>query len=251
MSVFKNKAHMMKLIKQQLGIYSIKLPISDNDLMNDVIIDDTLLTYSIYFPLVKNIPCDLNQIRVKVDRDNTTSDVSNIYEIPQIFPKDEEGERTILGIENVIPFNDMRYQSVQSAFQTIESFQALAISQAIGNLESVQEPSFVVEFIPPNRFRINHGTYYKDRVILKVEYTYSKELYDIPMPQRDTFFDLAMLDVKRFLYNNLKYWDGFETAIARFSLKIEEWSSAESDRKEFLENLNQNFVNNRIACIWF
>ena len=83
----------------------------------------------------------------------------------------------------------MRYQSVPSAYETIESFQALAISQSVGDLASVMEPPFLPEFIPPNRFRVNNGTYYKDQVIIGVEVSYSTELYDIPMSLRQAFYN--------------------------------------------------------------
>ena len=248
MSVFRDKAHLLKLLKQQTGIYSIALPVTDIKLFEDVIIDDTLPTFSTYYPAVIQVPVDLNQIRIKNDRDNTVSDVSNIYEIPNIVPQDSG--REILGIESIVPFNDMRYQSVTSAYETIESFQALALAQTIGDLSSAMEPPFIPEFIPPNRFRIQNGTYYKDRVIIKVEISYSEELYDIPMSLRQSFFKLALLDVKRYLYHNLKYWDGFETAVARFNLKIEDWADAEGKREELINDWDGSFHLNRVAAVW-
>ena len=78
--------------------------------------------------------------------------MSNIYELPPIIT--DVSDRFIVGIESIRPFNDMRYQSVPSAYETIESFQALAISQSVGDLASVMEPPFLPEFIPPNRFRV-------------------------------------------------------------------------------------------------
>ena len=42
---FRDKAHLIKMIKQHAGIYSIKLPISDEEIYQDIILGDTLNTF--------------------------------------------------------------------------------------------------------------------------------------------------------------------------------------------------------------
>ena len=156
MSVFRDKAHILKLIKQHCGVYSIQLPVDDNCLYHDIIVDDTIPTFSTYYPRVLHVPANLNELRIRNDKENTIADMSNIYQLPPIIT--DASDRFIVGIESIRPFNDLRYQSVPSAYETIESFQALAISQTVGDLASTMEPPFLTEFLPPNRFRVNNGT---------------------------------------------------------------------------------------------
>ena len=229
MSVFRDKAHILKLIKQHCGVYSIQLPVDDNCLYHDIIVDDTIPTFSTYYPRVLHVP-------------------ANIYQLPPIIT--DASDRFIVGIESIRPFNDLRYQSVPSAYETIESFQALAISQTVGDLASTMEPPFLTEFLPPNRFRVNNGTYYKDQVIIGVEVSYSTELYDIPMTLRQAFYKLALLDAKRYFWNQMKYWKDFQTSIASFNLQIDDWADAESKREELLEQWDQSFHLNRVAAVW-
>lgn len=248
MSVFRDKAHLLKLIKQHCGIFSIELPINDDELYQDIIVDDTLLTFSTYFPRILAVPANLNELRIDNDKQNTVSDMSNIYKLPPIVI--DSSDRFIIGIESILPYNDMRYQSVPSAYETIESFQALAISQTVGDLASVMEPPFLPEFLPPDRFRVNNGTYYKDQIIINVELSFSKELYDIPITQRQAFYKLALLDAKRYFWSHLKYYKDFQTAIASFNLPIDDWADAESRREELLEKWDEQFHLSRVPVVW-
>ena len=232
-----SKTRLMHLIKNKCGIYSIKLPLSDEELFQETIALNTVPTFSTMFPLVKKIPVDLNQIRIKDDRESSCSDLSDVYRIPKLF-SDDSG-RFYVGIEKVTWFNDMRYQAINSTYETIESYQALAIAQGVANLASTMEPAFTVIFIPPDRFTVQNGTYYKDRVVLHVECSYSPELFDIPPGKQVAFSKLATLDVQEFLYNNLKYFLEQETAIARLSLKIDDWAEAASKREELLSAWQQ------------
>lgn len=247
-SVWLDKSHLMHLIRNHCGIYSIKLPLTDEELFKETVQLDTVPTFSSFFPLVKSFPADLNQIRVNHDRDSEASDVSDIYQLSDIFPKNSG--RYILGIRKITWFNDMRYQALQSTYETFESYQALAIAQGAANLASAIEPPYITEFIPPNRFRVSNGSYYKDRVVIHVEVSYSPELYDIPPGKRAAFYKLALLDVKRFLWQNLKRWNTVQTAIAQLNLGIDDWESAEADRNEYIEKLKESAHLGRLAAVY-
>jgi hypothetical protein len=129
---FKDKAHLIKMIKQHAGVYSIKLPLTDEQIFQDIIVDDTLMTYSSYYPKLYVLPANLNQLRVPNARESTTDAVSDIYELPNLYPLTEGVN--IMGIAKIVPFNAMGYESATYAYETIDAFQALAISQGIANL---------------------------------------------------------------------------------------------------------------------
>ena len=60
--------------------------------------------------------------------------------------------------------------------------------------------------------------------------------------------ELAERDIKRFLYANLKHMDKIETSYGTVDLHIEDWSSAEQDRREIINRFKQDF-NLRFPCI--
>lgn len=70
------------------------------------------------------------------------------------------------------------------------------------------------------------------------------------MTLRQAFYKLALLDAKRYFWNQLKYWKDFQTSIASFNLQIDDWADAESKREELLEQWDQSFHLNRVAAVW-
>ena len=235
---FRDKAHLIKMIKMHCGIYSIKLPFSDKELFDDIIIGDTLDTFSNYYPRVFTFTCELNQLRVKNARNSTSSDYSDVYEFPNIEAFD--GSSHILGIQKITPYNDLRYEATVQSYETIESFQALAVAQGIANLSSVMEAPMYFEYLGGRRFRVTNGTYYKNRVVIYINMSYNEELFDIPPGYRNSFSALAELDIRRNIFNNLKYWEELNTAVGSYRLRVEDFQNAEDQRNELLDQWNES-----------
>lgn len=230
--MFNDKTSLMKQLRTKTGFHRLPTPYSMEQIYDEVIKTSTIPTFSTYFPKEMKIPVDLNQIRVPHDRDAFQGDQSDIYEIPPIFPP--ESDRFIVGIQSLDPYNDMRYQALSSTYETIESYQALAVAQGAANLASVIEPPVITEFIEPNRFRLSTGYYYRDRVILTLEISYSAEAFDIPRKYRKAFSKLALLDLQQFLYETLKFEDGTPTALADMQLFVNRWENAGAERAELI-----------------
>ena len=53
--------------------------------------------------------------------------------------------------------------------------------------------------------------------------------------------ELATLDMKVFLYNTLKLYDGIPTAFGQINLKIDDYQSADGDRNTLLDNWRDKF----------
>ena len=43
------------------------------------------------------------------------------------------------------------------------------------------------------------------------------------------------------MYNNLKYWNDLKSAAAEFNLRIDDWSSADDDRREWIQKQEETF----------
>jgi hypothetical protein len=63
----------------------------------------------------------------------------------------------------------------------------------------------------------------------------------IPVSCRESFIDLATLDVEMTLYNLLKNMNNVGSAFKEIQLKIDEWSGAESARNSLLEKWTDSF----------
>lgn len=240
---FRDKAHLIKMIKQHAGVYNIKLPLSDEQIYKDIIVDDTLETFSSFYPNIYVLPANLNDLRVPTDPKVTTDSVSDVFELPNLWPLTEGNH--IYGIAKILPLNSYAISSASYAYETIESFQTLALSQGLADLSSVIEPCLTFYMISPRRFRINNATYYRNRVVIYVEMSYNPELFDIPPGMRISFAELAELDFRRTIYNNLKYWNELRTAAAEFNLRIDDWQNAEDDRNELISQWSESFHTER------
>ena len=61
MAVFKDKIHLMKQLKLRLGIYGLKLPMTDSEIYEEVILGSTLGEFSMYNADVKTVMLDTEE----------------------------------------------------------------------------------------------------------------------------------------------------------------------------------------------
>ena len=67
------------------------------------------------------------------------------------------------------------------------------------------------------------------------------------------FENLAQADVANYLYMNLRYYDGFETAYVNIDLKLSELQDAANKRQDAIEELKNAYVspsNTNIPYVW-
>lgn len=255
---FRNKSHLMKMIRKKCGCYAIQLPVEIGDLYQEVVVDETIPTFSTCFPLIKEIPVDLNAIRLPYDRDSRNTNMPDIYEIPDIFPPDSD--RFIVGIQSIKWLDSVRYQGLTSSFENVPALSSyfplvkeLGVAQGAANLASVIEPPQVEKFIEPNRFRLANGNYYRDRVVLVLETSYSESTFDIPMNLRGAFFKLALLQTKAFLHDQLWRIDGTEAVNLRLQLGTEKWEDCSNQADELVQkwkSTDRYFYSGAKACYW-
>lgn len=76
-------------------------------------------------------------------------------------------------------------------------------------------------------------------------------LETIPDSCRESFIELATLDVQRTLYNNLKNMNNVGSAFKEIQLKIDDWSGAEAARKELVNKWQSTFHLDDIDLVQF
>ena len=250
MPVFKDKNHLMRLLKSTLGIYSIKLPFDDEEFYSLTVLDMTLGDFSVFQPYHYKVMMDIKddavpdrEDPVKIDGDS--SPINNMLRIPSLF-----GHRKILGVNRVDPYNSLSNLSMSSSYETMEAFQDIAQAQSLADLASAMIPPKTFEFIGPDKLRIYNNHVYNSKILVEVLYEHHPELFTIPETARGSFFKLALLDAKVFLYNNLKHYSELETALGRVNLKIDDWSGAEGERNDLINQWEDVYHLDLTTAFW-
>ena len=234
-----NLSKAISSLKMSLGLYGITLPFKDDitgkpipteNVIRDVLTTVTIPEYSQFEPWVRIADCNLNQMKL-VDRRN------NIYLLPEF-----------LTLTNVMYVRDVRlpssitrgtYADITPVFGLNGSAQGVITGNAhmmlAGQMRS--EPSF--EYLGENKIKL----YGWPRTVLTFEVACEHDANGESIPEGcyDSFMELATLDVKIFLYNTLKLYDGIPTAFGEINLKIEEYQGADAERTSLLNEWRDRF----------
>lgn len=224
----KSLSELIESIKMDLGIYGLSLPIEDFDAQIERIIQiKTMATFSQFYPFVRDVELDL------ADLDSETNDFNRkVY----ILPANLTLGRRIVSIHNVSqrPVGmgyggpDMMGYGGNSM---VESFMLASVN---ADILSTMAPPQTFEFIQPNKLVLYNMNLYASRVIIRVATEHFENLSSIPYTAWESFEELALIDVKRFAYGILKHYSQITTAHGTIDLKIDDWSNAESERREIV-----------------
>lgn len=212
-----------------LGIYGLKLPFDNPDeTLVDVLRLKTLKTFSIFSPVIEIESHDLGRMETVGKEDYTRT----IYIIPRKY-----SDRQIIYVRNVLPRNKLAGNGyIAPVFDgSIGTFLDLAMTQANADLVSIAAPPITFKFVAPNQLWVyNFATNYGD-VEIEIGYSHSNNFTTIPETSYESFYDLALIDIKRFLFNAMKHYKEINTAYGTISLRIDDWENAESERKDLIE----------------
>ena len=203
-------------IERRLGIMQFNLPdyLAKDKWATTVIANETLDTFSRYYPNMMRIILDLSQKRVQ----------DGYYVIDEYIPDGVE----ILGVKDIdwdlYSRDSVRLQEAQGYgtydFMTNNyGLDDIALLQMRADHMSMFNNQIFVEYKPPNLLKVSTVTGAdiakgSKRMPIDLLIKHAPNLMTIPPTMMETFEDLAMADVARFLYENLKYYDGIETVYA-------------------------------------
>lgn len=226
-------------IKMQLGLYNITLPFKDEttghpipteNVIRDVLTTVTIPIYSEFSPWIREGTIGLDKLKV-VDKQ------AGVYMLPAFL--------TITPVKYVssvsLPYHNTRgtYGDISPAYGINRSVQGVATAQAYmmvaGQMRS--EPTF--EYLGENQIRL-YG-YPRVPLSFKVACEHDPNGESIPDSCYDSFMELAILDVKQFLYNTLKLYDGIPTAFGNINLKTDDYQGAEAERNSLLDKWRDTY----------
>lgn len=234
-----NMSKVVSSIKMSLGLYGITLPFKDpitgqttptENVIMDVIKTITIPEFSQFVPWMRTGDISVNSLKL-VDREK------NIYMLPAFLTL-----TPVMYVASVkLPYQNTRgtYGDIAPAYGINRSAQGVATSMAYmmvaGQMRA--EPTF--DYLGENKIRL-YG-YPKTVLSFTVACEHEPNGETIDAGCYDSFMKLATFDMKVFLYNNLKLYDGIPTAFGNINLKIEEFQGADAEREAFLEQCRDTY----------
>lgn len=230
-------------IERRLGTSQLKLPdyLSKDKWATKVIANETLDTFSRYFPNSIKIVLDLSAKRV-----------DGYYVIDEYLPDGVE----VLGVRDIdwSTYNPDSIIAQQAEGYGLYgmlignySMDDIALAQMRADQMSLYNNNIFVEFKAPNMVKVS-SVYRADAVLasgkvpLEVFIKHADNLMTIPATMMEIFEELAQADVATFLYQELKYYDGLETVYANIDLKLNDLADAAGKRADIVSQLEESYV---------
>ena len=230
-------------IERRLGVKPLNLPdfVSKNIWANEVICNETLDTFSRYFP---------NRLRIHISTDRPKK--NGYYLIDDQICETVE----ILGVRD-IAWDEFAQDSVrmqQAQGYGIYDFLSnnfglddVGLLQMRADHMSLFNNGIYIDFVPPNMIKLTSVTgadvskgMQKFPIDLLIKH--ADNLMTISPTKMEIFERLAQADVARFLVSNLKYYDGMETVYANIDLKIGDLENEASKRDDVIQEMKDGYV---------
>lgn len=237
-----NMTKLLNKLERRLGTRALNLPkhLQKNEWVT-VIREETLVTYSRFYPF---------ELKYHITEETPVKD--GWY----LLDEDVIGGCTILGIRD-ISWEDFANDSIirqQNAGYGIYDLLSnqyglldIALYQAQADFFSLYNNGIFPDFEPPNMLRLTNAvgsnlleSYRNFNVFLLIQHNDS--LTTISPTQMETFEDLALCDVARFLYEELKLFEGVETVYANIDLKLADLQDKAARREEVINTIKDSYV---------
>lgn len=240
-----NMSDVINDIKVRLGLNTIALPFDKpTEVVIGEILKGTIRTYSQFQPFEREGCYHKNQLRSPSDHDRklgifilppemtlTPVQYADAYPISEITYDDAATTNPFTVGSPFVGFGSYYPQDIMNAELT-----GAAINKFIG-VTSTPSSSRWLGFNKIQLFNFPDDTLI--RFIVKCDHDPHGE--SIPTTCRESFMELAVLDVETSLYNTLKNMNNVGSAFKEIQLKIDEWSSAESNRTTLVKEYTENF----------
>lgn len=233
---------LLNKIERRLGTKMLNLPDHlTKDKWADVIIEDTLTTYSRYFP---------NKLRINID--NSWAQKNGYFLIDDKICDSCE----IIGVRD-IAWDDFAHDSLKmQGDQGYGIYDYLSNNYGLDDIGMLQmradhtslfNNGIYIDFIEPNMIKLVNVTGAEVHRLTRgfpidLLVKHAENLMTISESKMEIFEDLATADVATFLYNELKYFEGIETVYANIDMKLGDLESKASRREDIIATIKENYV---------
>ena len=237
--------YVLKIAKRKLGLKSLPQVYSDEELL-DILYEDTIPTFSIYFPYNYNFKVNLSECR-RAEADFAISDTNNC----RAYHLDLPYNMNVIEVADV-QYAQLAYNSYYYPTCSFGDSYDIFVGQVLqGQLESMMTFNTTWEFHEPDILVINSPvSEISDTINLSLLITHSSDMSTIKFSYKDFIIKLFMIDLKIALYEELKRYDKIDTTFNQIDLKIDKWEDAENERETLLEEWEGRFLSHRKKTIY-
>lgn len=224
-----NLSTLITRIKISCGLYSIALPFENPDeVIKEVIENITLKTFSTYCPYYETFRFDVNSLERLEKNANY-----EVYLLPDIF-----SQRELLFVKDVrydeADISGLGYWGGGVPLLHGNMINQALLSNAGLGLTNKMVPRITFKYEHPRKITL-YNILASCKVVFDLALMHDKNLASITPTSEESFYNLAVLDVKDMLYQTLKHYNDISSAYGNINLKIDEWQNAASDRKALLD----------------
>ncbi len=229
-------------IERRLGTRPLNLPdhLKKDKWADEVIIRDTIPTFSRYFP---------HKIKTMIDG---TKRKDRYYFIDENIAENYE----IIGVKDLdwkSFARDGAHMQVNYGYGIYDflannyGMDDIMLLQVRADCTSLFNNGIYLEFEKPNMIRLVtvSGIDYTRGLLgfpVEVFVEHLPNLMTISPTKMETFEQLAIADVASYLYQELKYYNDLETVFASVNLRLETLEEKANSRNEIVEKLSENYV---------
>lgn len=202
-------------------------------LIKETLMSDTLPIFGQFFPYTYIMKVDLHNTHYEIGVDN-----AYIYYLKDKFL--EENDLEIISVMAVEGSSFFQELNAPPATYNVDGM--ILEGFAAGIRSQLNISTKYSEFLPPNRLKLRgYRGYGEVKIQVKIPYP---NFGFIPESLSIAFEELAELDIKSYLYQELKLYEGLESAEGSINLKLDGWESAASERRDLLDSWrNKAFPN--------
>lgn len=250
-----NLSDVINDIKMRLGLNAIALPFEKpTEIVIREILQGTIRTYSQFKPHIREGYSNKEALKTASDTEKkvgifvlpaeltiTPVQYAEAYPISPVTLDDEVTTNPFTVGSPFVGFGSYYPQDIMNAELT-----GAAINKFIGVTSSPSSS----RWLGYNKIQLFN---FPDDAFIRfvVKCDHDPQAESIPISCRESFMDLAILDVEMTLYNLLKNMNNVGSAFKEIQLKIDEWSSAEGNRNSLLEKWTNTFHYDDISLITF
>jgi hypothetical protein len=250
-----NLSDVINDIKIRLGLNAIALPFNKpTEIVIREILQGTIRTYSQFKPFEREGAYPKNALKSPSDHDRkigifilpqdltiTPVQYADAFPLSQISYDDQATTNPFTIGSPFVGFGSYYPQDIMNAELT-----GAAINKFIG----VTSTTATSRWLGYNKIQLFN---FPDDALIRfvVRCDHDPQGESIPISCRESFMELAVLDVEMTLYNLLKNMNNVGSAFKEIQLKIDEWSSAEGNRKTLIDKWTETFHLDQIDLIEF
>ena len=232
---------LLNKIERRLGTKPLALPPDINkDTWPDVIYQDSIMTFSRYFP---------HKMIYYLTPENRKGDYYII----------DEGICNSVKIYGAGDIDWTEYSKETPAYQYGGGFgsfdmfassydaEDIMMTQMMADHVSLFANGIYVQYVPPNRVRLSaiiqsNAIEFSQHIPICLYVSHAKNLMTIEPTKMETFEKLAISDVAVYLFQYLKYYDGIDTVYASTDLKLSSLEEQANKREEIVQYLADSYV---------